>query len=105
MLVPGRQEVSVTRARLRRGNTEVLRPEAPTLPTTVQFNTKPRVTPNNGNEISIIQTVEHNRHGDVVLQRRGRNALTISCQQAYDKCPIALVSHRVIVRIRGFSLV
>jgi hypothetical protein len=37
--------------------------------------------------MSIIQTVEHNRHEDVALQRVGRNALTTSGQQAYHKRP------------------
>ena len=46
------------------------------------------------NEIPIIQTVEHNRREDVALQRGGRNALTISGQQAYHNRPIALVSHQ-----------
>jgi hypothetical protein len=55
--------------------------------------------------MTIIQTVEHNRHEDVALQRAGRNALTISGQQAYHKRPIALVSHQGVVRMRGFSLV
>ena len=45
---------------------------------------------NNENKIPIIQTVEHNRHGGVVLRRRLWNARSISCQQAYHKYPIAL---------------
>ena len=61
---------------------------------------------NNGNEISIIQTVEHSRHEDAALQIWVRNALTISCQRAYDHGhPIELVSHHATVRMREFSLV
>ena len=42
----------------------------------------------------INQTVEHNSHGDVALQRGVRNVLTISGQRAYHSHPVALVSHQ-----------
>jgi hypothetical protein len=56
------------------------------------------------NEIAIIQTVGHNRHEDVALQRQVRNALTISGQRAYHSHPVALVSHQPTIRIRASHL-
>ena len=52
----------------------------------------------------IIQTAEHNRHEDAALQRPLRNALTISSQRDYHSHPVALVSHRATIQIRGSHL-
>jgi hypothetical protein len=47
------------------------------------------------NETVIIQSVDHNRHEDAVLQSAAGNARTISCQQACQACNrIQLVNHR-----------
>ena len=56
-------------------------------------------------QVWIILTAEHNRHEDVALHRGGRNALTISGQQAYHKRAIALGSHQGMIRIQWTSLV
>ena len=46
----------------------------------------------------IIQIVEQNRHEDVGPESGTENARTMSSQQAYHDRPVAVVSHREMVR-------
>jgi hypothetical protein len=63
------------------------------------MKTKSRVAPKGPAMGLIIQTVEHNRHEDVGLQKEVGNALTMSGLRAYYKRQVAFVSpsHQAMV--------